>query len=289
YPFAQVELDGGEPQLISRLFDSPRDLVAQPRQSVTSRLEYQRRVLAGGFPLALARSSDSARGRWLDQYLKLTLARDIRELSNIRQDAHLPKLLQRLAAQTAQLLSIQSVAQDLSLNRATVENYSQLLEAVFLLHRLPAWGQGPKVRSIGTPKVHILDSGVAARLLRLNIDRLMARDATALQQFGHVLESFVVAESLKQASWLPEAITAGHWRTRDGHEVDLVLERDDGAVIAIEVKASSLVTESDFRSLRKLRSILGRDFTAGAILYLGEQSFTQEDRLHVLPVDRFWG
>ncbi len=288
FPFAQAELNGVEPQLIRGLFEDPRAVVTLPQQVPTTRVEYQKKVLAGGFPLALTRSTESARGRWIDQYLNLTLSRDIRELSKIRQDAQLPKLLYRLAAQTAQLLSVQSVSKDLALNRSTVENYIQLLEAVFLIHRLPAWGQSPKVRAIGTPKLHVLDSAVAARLMRLNSARLAELNTTSLQQFGHVLESFVVAEALKQASWLPEAVTAGHWRTRDGDEVDLILERDDGLVVALEVKSSGQVSDSDFRSLRKLRRIIGTDFVAGAILYLGEQAFTKEDRLHALPIDRFW-
>jgi hypothetical protein len=59
---------------------------------------------------------------------------------------------------------------------------------------------------------------------------------TALQQFGHLLATFVVGEALKQASWMDGIASVGQWRTRDGAEVDLVIERGDGAVIAIEVK-----------------------------------------------------
>jgi hypothetical protein len=74
---------------------------------------------------------------------------------------------------------------------------------------------------------------------RLNAARLGRKDPTALIELGHLLESFVVGELLKQTSWLDDVIVAGHWRTRDGE--DLILERDDGAIVAVEVKASSPV------------------------------------------------
>lgn len=80
----------------------------------------------------------------------------------------------------------------------------------------------------------------------------------------------------------------GHWRTSDGDEVDLVVERDDGSIVAMEAKASSRVTGTDLKGLEKLRTALGPRFLAGAVLYLGERSYSYADRIHVLPVDRLW-
>jgi predicted AAA+ superfamily ATPase len=81
---------------------------------------------------------------------------------------------------------------------------------------------------------------------------------------------------------------AGHWRTHDGDEVDLVLERDDGAVAAIEVKTAERIRDADFRSLRKLREALGIRFLGGVVLHLGRHAYTHDDRLHALPVDSLW-
>ncbi|WP_260465108.1 DUF4143 domain-containing protein [Arachnia propionica] len=114
----------------------------------------------------------------------------------------------------------------------------RLLEDLFLVVRLPAWGKTLRSRVSVKPKVHVVDSGLAARLLRLTPDRLRGLDPAALTDFGHLLETFVVGEVRKQAPWLGEPVALGHWRTSDGDEVDLVIERDDGRVLAIEVKAS---------------------------------------------------
>ncbi len=80
----------------------------------------------------------------------------------------------------------------------------------------------------------------------------------------------------------------GHWRARSGDEVDLVIERGDGKVAAVEIKAGARVTGSDLGALRKLRSRLGDAFLGGVYLYTGELSYRQDDRIFVVPVDALW-
>lgn len=164
----------------------------------------------------------------------------------------------------------------------------RLLEAVFLLHRLPAWGKTLRSRAAASPKVHVLDPGVGARLLRLTPAKLLRRDPSALIELGHLLETFAVGELLKQASWLDGLAGVGHWRTHDGDEVDFIIERDDGAVLAFEVKAAGRVPAPEFGPLRKLRGALDEAFVAGVILYTGTHSYRVEDRLYAMPIDRLW-
>lgn len=68
--------------------------------------------------------------------------------------------------------------------------------------------------------------------MRVSPSKLSALDPSALTEFGHLLETFVGSELLKQVSWLEEKVITGHWRTRDGDEVDFVIEFDDGRVLA---------------------------------------------------------
>lgn len=284
-PLSQGEIAGVHERFLADLVNGKGGLSQE--RSTTSREDYIDRVLAGGFPLALQRGQ-AARNRWFDDYTRLTLERDVRDLSHLRQGAMLPALANKLAGQTAQVLNITAAAGGVGLDRATADSYVRLLEAVFLLYRLPAWGTTLRARSSTSPKIHVVDSGVAARLLRLTPAKLSERTPAALTEFGHLLGTFVVGELLKQASWLDDVAVTGHWRTHDNDEVDLVVERDDGAVVAFEVKAASRVPGEDFRGLRKLREATKDSFLAGVVLYLGERSYTFEDRLHVIPVDRLW-
>jgi hypothetical protein len=103
-----------------------------------------------------------------------------------------------------------------------------------------------------------------------------------------VTETFAVNELIKQAGWAETPVEFFHFRTREQHEVDLVVQTGEGAVAGIEIKASSTIADTDFRGLRMLRERLGDAFLGGAVLNLGQRAYTYEDRLHVLPVDRLW-
>jgi predicted AAA+ superfamily ATPase len=288
YPLSQHEIVDGQTLLLEQLFDDAEEAVAARPTSTTPREEYMERIAAGGFPLALARPTATARGRWFDDYVTLTLERDVRDLSRLRQGDQLSRLLRVLAGQTAQLLNVTRAATAAGLDPTTAESYTRLLEAVFLLHRLPPWGKTLRARAGATPKLHMLDSGVAARLLRLTPEKLARRDPTVLTELGHLLETFAVQELRKQASWIDRVSTIGHWRTRDHDEVDLIIESDDGSVVAVEVKTGSRVGAADLAPMAKLRDALGDAFVAGVALYLGNRSYRYDDRLFVMPVDRMW-
>lgn len=118
--------------------------------------------------------------------------------------------------------------------------------------------------------------------------RLSRLDPAALSEFGHLLETFVVGELHKQASWSDEISGIGHWRTHDGQEVDLVVEHADGSVTAFEIKASARVERRDARGLRALQSALGDSFNAGFVLHTGESAFHINDQIVAAPIDTLW-
>ncbi|SNY29203.1 ATP-binding protein [Paractinoplanes atraurantiacus] len=287
WPLSQGEISGVNEDFLPALRTDPAAAVAARPSSTTARAEYVNRLCAGGFPLALRRIG-AARDRWFDDYIRQSLERDAVELVRIRQRTMLRELLGRLAGRTGQVLNLTNASQGLTGERRTIEDYVRLLEDLFLVDRLPAWGKTLRARAAAAPKVHVIDTGVAARLMRITPAKLATLDPTALAEFGHLLETFVVGELRKQVSWLDEQVSTGHWRTHDGDEVDYVIEFGDGQVLAFEVKANERVTGPDLKGLRTLRDALGDRFIAGVALSTGLRSFTYEDRIHVMPVDRLW-
>lgn len=287
WPLSQGELHASHEDLVECLRLDPDATVAAIPMSSTTRDDYIRRVVAGGFPLAVTRTP-AARDRWFDNYIRQSIERDAMELTRVRQRQVVSDLLGRLAAMTAQVLNVTKAADGLGVERKTIEEYLRLLEDLFLVVRLPAWGKTLRARATAKPKLHVVDSGLSARLLRVTPAKLSTLDPTVLTEFGHLLETFVVAELRKQVSWLAEPVTTGHWRTHDDDEVDFVIEFDDGGVLAFEVKSGERVSGADLRGLRKLREALGTRFVAGVALSTGSRSYTHEDRIHVLPIDRLW-
>ncbi len=286
WPLSQGEIGGTHEHFVATLLTDPSE-VLNADASTTIRGEYVARVLAGGLPLALQRTG-AARARWFDNYVQLVIERDVLELSKVRQRDLLPRLLGRLASQTGQILKITNAARSVGLEPSTAENYTRLLETVFLIHRLPAWGRTLRARAVASPKIHLVDTGLAARILGLTETKLARNEPAAVTEFGHLLETFCVNEILKQLSWIDDTHTLGHWRTHDGAEVDLVIETPDGTVTGIEIKASGRVTSSDTTGLRALRDTLGGAFNAGIVLHTGNHTQTLDDRIHAVPIDRLW-
>ena len=114
----------------------------------------------------------------------------------------------RFAGRTGQVLDLSKASDGLAVDRTTIEQYVRLLEDLFLAQRLPAWGKALRARASATPKVHIADSGLAARLLGVSEAKLATLDPTTQSEFGHLLGTFVVGEWRKQASWLDERVTS---------------------------------------------------------------------------------
>ena len=285
WPFSQGELGAVHENFLDTAVNEP-ERIPTGLGTAATRQNYAQRICAGGMPIAVR--SPTGRNRWFDDYATSSLQRDVAAVSSLRRGAELPALFARLASQTGQVLNITAAAKATNLEVATASSYLTLLENLFLIHRLPAWGRTLRARAAALPKIHVVDSGLAARLLRITPERLARLDPAALSEFGHLLETFVIGELLKQASWSDHAAALGHWRTHDGQEVDLVVERDDGAITGFEIKAGRDVKRNEARGLIALRDTLGDQFNAGFIVTTGDTSYRFDDRIYVCPIDRLW-
>ncbi len=280
HPLAQSELAGVTPTFLDGL------LGAGFKTRSFDRLGKGliRRIVAGGYPAALARATPRRRATWYRDYIETLVQRDVRDLARIASLDVLPRLLTLAAGQTARLLNVSDLAAPFQVSRPTIRDYVTLLERIFLLEELPPWHSNRLSRLIKTPKLHLTDTGVACALLGLD-DAALADDRGTL---GQLLETFVLQELRRQASWRDDDVRFHHFRDKDGVEVDLVIEQGGGALAAVEVKASATVTAADFRGIRKLRDAVGKRFTTGVVLYDGESSVPFGDGLFAVPIRALW-
>ncbi|MCP9471886.1 MAG: ATP-binding protein [Nitrospira sp.] len=280
HPLAQCELAGRAGRLLDRIFAG--HVTAKPQDRLGTGLA--QRVVAGGYPAALARATPRRLTSWYRDYIESLVQRDVRDLARIGALDVLPRLLALAASQTARLLNFSDLASPFQISRPTIRDYVTLLERVFLLESLPPWHSNRLSRLIKTPKLHLGDTGVACALLGLDAEAL-ARDRTT---FGQLLETFVYQELRRQASWHDASIAFYHFRDKDGAEVDIVLERGARELAGIEVKAGATVTTADFRGLRKLKEAAGARFTAGVVLYDGTASAGFGDGFYAVPIRLLW-
>ena len=241
------------------------------------------RIVAGGYPEPLGRTPERAR-QWHGQYLKSITDRDIQDIAQVKDGRQAGRLLEMLALRTGSLLNVLSLSKELGLHRGTVDSYLAILERLFLVRSLQSWHRHPAKRLIKTPKVHLVDSGLAATLSDLSAgDWLGQRDRR-----GHLLESFVVQQIIAQAAWTDPDLRFWHYRDKDQVEVDLVITRGE-MVWGIEVKASRSVDAKDGRGLDRLADQCGKGFRCGCVLYDGCDVLTFSGSKHpAVPLRKLW-
>lgn len=277
---ASVEAAGGPDDFLNALFHGA--FTAQRVGRLGNQLV--ERIVAGGYPAALALLPGRRRANWYRNYLDALVQRDVRDLARISDLDALHRLLALAAAQSAQLLNISDLASPFQVSRPTINNYVTLLERIFLLDRLPPWHSNRTSRLIKSPKLHFGDTGLACALLGVDAAAL----AKNRELLGQLLETFVLQELRRQASWWNMPSTFHHYRDKDQVEVDIVIERGALAVAGVEVKAGATVRNSDFRGLRKLATVAGSRFKGGVVLYDGEACVSFGDGLYAVPIRLLW-
>ena len=286
WPLSMAERTGGGGDLVDRALTDP-DRLARHRGPTPSRDDYLDMICRGGYPEA-QHLDERHRRRWFTRYVETVIQREIEAAADIRRGEALSAMVRLLAATTSQELVVLQLAERLGIDRATVQVYEPWLETAFLIHRVPPWSRNLTAKVVRRPKIHMTDTGVAAALL--------GKDAGALRRptdpaTGPLLETFVANELATQLTWSRHPARLHHYRESNGIEVDLVVEADDGRVVAVEVKATTAPRPMDLRGLEAFRDRvdrIGDDFVCGFLLHTGTRRFSVGDRIVALPIADLW-
>ncbi|CCW19662.1 ATPase [Sphingobium indicum BiD32] len=279
-PLARAEIEDRTSTFLDRLFAG----TLKPDPEATVGDDLVRLALLGGFPEAISRASERRRQDWAQSYLTSVLTRDLRDIADIEKLTELPKFVRLLAEHSGQLINYSQFGAAINVSHKTGQRYVGLLEQVFLVATLQPWFTNSLKRIVKTPKLHFLDSGLLATARGLSFDRIKA-DRTL---FGSLLESFVFSEILKLMAASDQRLTPYHFRDQQMREVDIVLERDDGMIAGIEIKASATVRSGDFGGLHTLAQACGDRFAYGVILYDSSEVVHFGDRLAAVPISSLW-
>ena len=279
-PLARAEIASAAPTFLERLFEGRLE---RERQAVIGD-DLVRLALLGGFPEAIERKSERRRQAWARSYLTSVLTRDLRDIAEIERLAELPKFVRLLAEYSGRLVNYSQFGSRIDVSHKTGQRYVALLEQVFLVSTLQPWYTNALKRIAKTPKLHFLDSGLLAAVRGLSFDCVRADRS----ELGALLESFVFSEVLKLMTASDLRLAAYHFRDRQMHEVDIVLERDDGRIAGIEVKAAATVTSRDFAGLRTLADACKERFACGVVLYDSADFVPFGDNLAAVPLSCLW-
>ena len=275
-PLSLAEIHGTRRNLIDYLLAG--DFSVQARSSLAvppTREQIANRILLGGYP-EVQGMGPRARRIWFRSYTEGRFFKDFETLYTARGDYHsrIRALAPFLAGLSGNLLRYASLANALELNDKLAKSYVEVLELMFLIRRVPSYRKSLARRmAVRMPKVHFVDTGLACHLLGLrNENRLLTSP-----HHGALLETLVYTELAKHAEWAEEEVGLYHFRDKRKREADIVMERPDGRIIGVEVKASATVRREDFNGLAALAEFAGAGFERGVLFYTGT---------HVLPFHR---
>lgn len=242
-------------------------------------------ALTGSLPQSIAAPSNQARRQFLVSYLDDAVERDAAAFEPLRDPNGLRRFLQAWAGLSGAVAPDQTVFQLAGVNRVTGLAYESLLADLFLIERIPAWHSNRLERLTSQPKRVMLDAGFVGAAVGVDRNAVLA-DGHLL---GRILETFVISELRAELSVAQGSPRLFHLRDDGGrHEVDVIIEFDDGRVVALEIKATSAPTRADAKHLLWLKEKLGDRLTTAAVLHTGPRRFPLDETVDAVPISEIW-
>lgn len=257
---------------------------------------YVDEIVASGFPGLRALTGRALRSQ-LDGYLLRIVDRDFPELGHrVRKPDALRRWMAAYAAATATTTSYEKIRDAASAGheqpptKKTTQPYRDILERLWILDPVPAWRPTRAHLSEQThpPKHHLVDPALAVRLLGMDGNALITgkepgppvpRDGTFL---GALFDS-LVTQSVRVYAQAAEA-SVKHLRTARGeHEIDIIVERPDGSVVAIEIKLAQTPDDNDVKHLLWLQREIGDQLLDAIVINTGHDAYRRKDGIAVVP------
>ena len=198
--------------------------------------------------------------QWLADYIATYVQRDVRQVLNVGDLLTFSSFLKLCAGRTAQEINLSSLGGDAGVSHNTAKSWLSILEASYIIHRIPAWHVNIRKQIVKAPKLHFLDTGLVCYLLQI-------REPGQLQLHplrGAIFESWVVSELYKALAHQGEQPILHHYRESRGLEMDVLVQRGD-CLHAVEVKSAATAASDFFKGFEQ---IAGRIQTAGQPLHL---------------------
>lgn len=258
--------------------------------------DYVGEILRSGFP-GIRNLEPRARRAQLDGYLRGVVDRDVPENGlAVRKPEVLLGWLRAYAAASGTTASYNAILDAATPGesdkpaKTTGIAYRDVLTQLWILDPVPGWvpSRNLLTRLQQAPKHHLADPALAARLVGATESSLLEGAGSTIgpqkgSQLGHLFESLATL-CVRVPAQAAEA-NVGHLRTRNGnHESDIIVARDDGKVVAFEVKLSATVNDRDVRHLLWLQELLGPDLLDAAVLTTGPAAYRRKDGIAVIPL-----
>jgi len=241
--------------------------------------ELSRCLRFGTLPAVLAFDADADRMEFLRAYARTYLKEEVWSEHLIRRLDPFRRFLEVAAQCNGEILNLSNIARDVGVDHKTVGGYFEILEDTLLGFMLEPWHASVRKRQRQAPKFWWFDAGVARALAgTLTVD-VVPRSGG----FGRAFEHFVIAEIVRAADYARSDFRFFYLRTKDDAEIDLIVERPDHRILAIEVKLGATVDDDDVKNLLWLRDLLGEGCLDAVVITTGPHAYRRADGIAVIP------
>ena len=218
-------------------------------------------------------------------YFAYSLEHDLADITRIHRHGQMQELIKVLAAWSSKFMNVTQVGSSLSLQKQALYAYINALEALYLIERVRPWIRTDYERVGKQDKLFMTDSGLMASVLGWNKERIRFDP----DRSGKLIETFAFNELAAQVDASNNLYTLWHYRDRQKREIDFLIEREDGAMIGIEIKSGSNIGMNDFRHMKWFKEtlVMDRPFS-GIILYSGESVAAFGECMHAVPFGTLW-
>ena len=203
-------------------------------------------LFAGGYPRIFDRNLDPA--DWLRSYVATYLERDVRTISNVADLATFQRFIELCAGRTGQLLNYSSLANDCGISQPSAKAWLSILEASFIVSRLPAFHANLRKRLVKMPKLIFYDTGLACWLLGIRTPEQLRSHPLR----GAIFETWVISEIVKHRTNRARTGGLSFYRDSNGAEIDLVIEQPD-RITLVEAKSAVTASSSFFDGAKRVR------------------------------------
>lgn len=217
-------------------------------------------ILRGSYP-EIASNNKVSRELWCSSYITTYLERDIRNLSQVGDLGQFERFLRLCATRTGQILNISDLARDIGISVPTAKHWLSMLETGYQIFLLYPYYQNIGKRLVKSPKLYFNDTALASYLLGIENKKTLL----ASPQFPYLFETLIITDFWKRFLHFGQMPSLYYIRTRDGLEIDLVLEISQKLHL-MEVKSSATITPKHAHGLIKLKNELGKLIKSSSVI-----------------------
>ena len=240
-------------------------------------------ILWGGYPRLLEYKNSEQKLNWFENYRTTYIERDLRDLTQVADISDFQRFYQMLAFQIGNILNLSNIANDIGITVPTCKKYLQILEASYQYFLLKPYHINIHKRLIKSPKVYSLDTGLCNFFLGNNSIKQLKESG----KFGSIFENCIISELMKQNSLLPRRNNMYFWRTSNGAEIDLIIEKGQD-LIPIEIKSNVKISDVSIRGLVDFMKLkITKRVLFGVVFYRGDKIFRLSDKILAIPVSYF--